>query len=131
VVVVPNSSIINNAFLNWDKNHKLTRFTVTVGVAYGSDVEKVRELLIQAARDNRYVVDRPSPFVRFVDFGDSALIFELLFWSTVLITIEDVKSDLRFSIDKAFRENGVHIPFPQRDLWIKQVPGEQKPPEHE
>lgn len=124
VVVVPNSSIINNPFLNWDKNNKLTRFTVTVGVAYGSDVEKVRELLIESARTNRYVMDRPSPSVRFVDFGDSALIFELLFWSTVLITIEDVKSDLRFSIDKAFRENGVHIPFPQRDLWLKQVPPE-------
>lgn len=131
VVVVPNSSIVNNAFLNWDKNHKLTRFTVTVGVAYGSDVEKVRDLLIQAARDNRYVVDRPSPFVRFVDFGDSSLVFELLFWSTVLITIEDVKSDLRFSIDKAFRLNDVRIPFPQRDLWIKQIPPNRDQPAQE
>ena len=131
VVVVPNASIVNNSFLNWDKNHKLTRFTVTVGVAYGSDVEKVRDLLIQAARDNRYVVDRPSPFVRFVDFGDSSLVFELLFWSTVLITIEDVKSDLRFSIDKAFRENDVRIPFPQRDLWIKQVPPNKDQPAQE
>ncbi|HKK87725.1 MAG TPA: mechanosensitive ion channel domain-containing protein [Saprospiraceae bacterium] len=131
VVVVPNASIVNNSFLNWDKNHKLTRFTVTVGVAYGSDVEKVRDLLIQAARENRYVVDRPSPFVRFVDFGDSSLVFELLFWSTVLITIEDVKSDLRFSIDKAFRENDVRIPFPQRDLWIKQVPPNKDQPAQE
>lgn len=122
VVVVPNSSIINNAFLNWDKNHKLTRFTVNVNVAYGSDVEKVRDLLILAAKENRYIVDRPAPFVRFVDFGESALVFEILFWSTVLITIEDVKSDLRFAIDKAFRENGVRIPFPQRDLWIKEIP---------
>lgn len=122
IIVVPNSNIIDSAFINWDKNQKLTRFRVQVGVAYGSDVDQVREVLIQVAKNNAYVIDRPAPFVRFIDFGESSLVFELLFWSQVLITIEDVKSDLRFDIYKSLAENNIKIPFPQRDLWIKEWP---------
>jgi small-conductance mechanosensitive channel len=62
---------------------------------------------------------KPLPIVRFVGFGDSSLDFQLLVWSRNFIVIEDIKSDLRFEIDRLFRENDVVIPFPQRDVWMK------------
>ncbi|MCB0594028.1 MAG: mechanosensitive ion channel, partial [Phaeodactylibacter sp.] len=61
----------------------------------------------------------PPPFVRFISFGDSSLDFQVHFWSHEFLRIEDVKSDIRFEIDQAFRQNGVTIPFPQRDVWMK------------
>src|SRR5690606_35257099 len=106
---------------------KLTRFKVTVGVAYGSDVQLVKKLLIDCANGNDHISPRPKPFVRFNDFSDSALLFELYFWSERVWTIENTRSDLRFSIDAAFREHGVTIPFPQRDLHFKgRFPGTEK-----
>ena len=75
--------------------------------------------MIKVAVENVYVLDTPPPIVRFINFGDSSLDFELHFWSRNFLVIEDIKSDLRFAIDQAFRENGVQIPFPQRDIWLK------------
>lgn len=125
VMMVPNSKMINSIVMNWDGDHKINRFSVTVGVAYGSDVKFVRDILLDVARKNNYVEQRPIPSVRFENFGDSSLNFELLFWSRISITIEDVQSDIRFEIHEAFMENDIKIPFPQRDLWIKSWP-EQK-----
>jgi small-conductance mechanosensitive channel len=90
-----------------------------VGVAYGSDTELVRTILDEVASAHPKVVRRPKPIVRFVNFGDSSLDFEVLFWSRELIQIEDVKSDLRLEIDRRFRESKVTIPFPQRDVWMR------------
>ena len=90
-----------------------------MGVAYGSDTELVKKLLLEAAGNVRNVLKFPAPFVRFVDFGNSSLDFELHFWTLQLITLEDINSDLRFEIDRLFRENSVTIPFPQRDLWLR------------
>lgn len=119
VVIVPNSRLIVQHFVNWSHNDNKARFYIKVGVAYGSDTELVKQLLLDIARSNAEVIRHPAPFVRFVDFGDSSLDFELHFWSHEFIRIEDVKSDMRFKIDQAFRENGVTIPFPQRDVWMK------------
>ncbi len=119
LLVVPNSKMVDNTFVNWNLEHDSNRFSIHVGVAYGSDVKKVKEILLDVARNNGYVDNRPTPLVRFIDFGDSALQFELLFWSRVLITIDDVKSDMRFAITEAFQKEGIDIPFPQRDLWIR------------
>ena len=91
LLVVPNSKMVDNTFVNWNLEHDSNRFSILVGVAYGSDVKKVKEILLDVARNNGYVESRPTPLVRFIDFGDSALQFELLFWSRVLITIDDVK----------------------------------------
>ena len=120
IMIIPNSRFITGNVVNWTHNHKLTRFTVVVGVAYGSDVEKVRDLLVQCANEHPEVVKTPEPFVFFSDFADSQLTFSLQFFSRSVFKIEFVKSDLRFAIDKAFRENGVTIPFPQRDIHVRQ-----------
>lgn len=119
VVIVPNSRLIVQHFVNWSHNDNKARFHISVGVAYGSDTELVKQLLLNVARSNAEVIRHPSPLVRFVNFGDSSLDFELHFWSSEFIRIEDVKSEMRFKIDQAFRENNITIPFPQRDIWLK------------
>jgi len=119
IVVVPNSRLIVQKFVNWSHNDNKARFYINVGVAYGSDTALVKKLLLNVARSNAFVLRHPPPFVRFVDFGNSSLDFELHFWSHEFIRIEDVKSDIRFEIDQAFRDNGVTIPFPQRDVWMR------------
>ena len=74
---------------------------------------------MEVAGEHPKVIKFPAPFVRFVNFGDSSLDFELHFWSQALVQIDNVKSDLRFEIDKKFRANSIEIPFPQMDLWVK------------
>jgi small-conductance mechanosensitive channel len=119
-IVIPNSKVVNEKVINWSTNTKITRFNVAVGVAYGSDIEKVRVLLIEAAQKNEMVANRPTPIVFFKAFGDSSLNFELHFWILDTWQTELVKSDLRFAIDKLFRENNIQIPFPQRDVHLIQ-----------
>ncbi|MCB0489927.1 MAG: mechanosensitive ion channel [Cyclobacteriaceae bacterium] len=123
VIIVPNHKFINDSIINWSHSASPTRFKVNVGVAYGSDVEKVSSILLECALGHVDVIKTDQPerkaFVRFVDFGDNALLFELFFWSSNVFPIENTKSDIRFAIDKRFREEGVVIPFPQRDLHIR------------
>jgi small-conductance mechanosensitive channel len=119
ILVLPNSKLTSNYVINWTQNGKTTRFALSVGVAYGSDTSKVKALLLEAAQEHKQVNKHPAPLIHFEDFGDSSLDFKLLFFSNELFRIERIKSDLRFSIDKKFREHKVTIPFPQRDLWIK------------
>ncbi len=116
-VVVPNSKFITENVINWSHNDDKVRFKLLIGVAYGSDTQKVKDLLLEAANNHKSVIKRPAPTIRFVDFADSSLNFELHFWSKQYIAIEDVKSDLRFAIDALFREHEIEIPFPQRDIW--------------
>ncbi len=118
-VVVPNSKLVVENVVNWSHGDNRARFHVNVGVAYGSDTDLVKKILLEAAEEHEMVLKYPRAFVRFLDFGNSSLDFQLHFWSTEFILIENVKSDLRFLIDKAFRENKVTIPFPQRDVWFK------------
>jgi small-conductance mechanosensitive channel len=119
ILIVPNSRFVTQAVTNWTHNERRTRFEVIVGVAYGSDVEKVRDVLIKCAKSHPQVSDKPSPSVQFTDFADSQLTFRLLFYSMSVFAVENVRSDVRFSIDKAFRENQITIPFPQRDLHVR------------
>ncbi|MEZ4986008.1 MAG: mechanosensitive ion channel [Saprospiraceae bacterium] len=122
-VIVPNSKLVADNVVNWSHFDAKARFRVAVGVAYGSDTALVKQILLDVAEAHPKVTKKPQPIVRFTDFGDSALAFELLFWSRELMMIENVKSDLRFDIDKRFREAGVAIPFPQRDVWFRNAPG--------
>ena len=124
VIFVPNSQLTNNRVSNWTNSNVLTRFHVSVGVAYGSDTTLVEKILLEVAMEDDAVNMKIKPFVRFLDFGDSSLDFEIHFWSKEVWRIEFVKSRMRFEIDKKFRENNVSIPFPQRDLHVKnsQVP---------
>jgi len=118
-VIVPNSKLVADQVINWSHFQNRVRYKVDIGVAYGSDTQLVKELLLQVADKHAKVMRRPGPFVRFADFGDSALNFELFFWSREMTAIDDVKSDMRFDIDRLFRENKIEIPFPQRDVWIR------------
>ena len=120
VLIIPNHLYLTNSLYNWTQNGSSTRETVDVGVAYGSDVELVKRLLIQAANSSKLVFKNPEPSVVFMNFGESSLDFRVAF------TIEDSfnsrfpKSEIRFAIDRLFRENNVSIPFPQRDVHVIQ-----------
>ncbi len=118
-MIIPNHKLVSEKLINWSNSDIVTRFKVEVSAAYGSDVELIKKLLLECAWKHNKVVTNPAPIVFFKEFGDSSLDFELAFWSNHLFPIEQVQSDLRFMIDQAFRENNVHIPFPQRDLHIK------------
>lgn len=119
VIIVPNSRFTGQHVINWSHNEDVTRFYVPVGVAYGSDVRMVERILLTAAKNHSQIVKTPAPFVRFNDFGDSSLDFQLYFWTANDFLVENIKSDLRFEIDDQFRTNNIVIPFPQRDLHLK------------
>lgn len=119
VMIVPNSKIVGNNIVNWSYNDNKARFFVEVGVAYGSDTQLVKQLLLDVAKGHNRLLKQPAPFVRLVEFADSALNFELHFYSSEFVTIDNIKSDLRFEIDRKFREHQIVIPFPQRDVWVK------------
>jgi len=118
VLIIPNHIFLTNSLYNWTQNGKITTEILEVGVAYGSDVEKVKQLLIEAAIEHPKILKGRKPDVLFMDFADSALLFRLMFNIGDSFTHLKVKSDLRFVIDKKFRENGISIPFPQRDVHM-------------
>ncbi|WP_296312412.1 mechanosensitive ion channel family protein [Winogradskyella sp. UBA3174] len=120
VLVIPNHLYLTNSLYNWTQNGSTTREFVTVGVAYGSDVQLVKKLLLQAARTNEDVISSPEPNVIFTEFGDSSLDFKLIFTIGDSFKAQFPKSDIRFEIDRLFRENNISIPFPQRDIHIIQ-----------
>jgi len=115
-IIVPNHRLINNNIINWSHIESRTRFSVNVGVAYGSDTVLVEKTLLECANGHPDIAETPKPFVRFVNFGDSALDFQLYFFTDKTFRVENIKSSLRFSIDAAFRKNSIRIPFPQRDV---------------
>jgi potassium-dependent mechanosensitive channel len=129
-VIVPNSDLISNQVTNWMLYDPRGRIRVPIGVAYGSDTEKVRELLLEIASTHPEVITdgtSPAPRVLFLQFGDSSLDFEVRCHIRNIDLRRIVMSDLNFAIDKAFREHGVEIPFPQRDVHIRDWPQEKKP----
>uniref|UniRef100_UPI003217764A mechanosensitive ion channel family protein n=1 Tax=uncultured Draconibacterium sp. TaxID=1573823 RepID=UPI003217764A len=118
IMVVPNSRFITENVINWSHINKYTRFSVKVGVAYGSDVKLVSKLLYECAKQHKLVETKPEPFVRFLDFGESSLDFQVFFWSHENFLAENIKSDIRYAINKAFIDNNIRIPFPQRDVYV-------------
>lgn len=122
VLIVPNVRLTSDNVINWSQNKKTTRFKIAIGVAYGSNTELVKNILIKCASQHKEVKKSPAPYVFFEDFGNSSLDFSIYFFSDNLFWIERTKSDIRFEIDKQFRENQVTVPFPQQDVWIKQIP---------
>ncbi len=123
VMVIPNSRLVNDAVINWNNTRQIARFDVEVGVAYGSDIELVRRLLLEAVKGQMYVADQPQPFVRLLNFGDSSLDFAVFFFSGYYLKIEEIKSSIRVKIAELFTEHNVTIPFPQRDVWFKSNEG--------
>jgi small-conductance mechanosensitive channel len=118
-IIIPNSRFIVEKIVNWSHDDERVRFTVDIGVAYGSDVEAVIVYLQEVLDENPKVLKDPGSFVRFSKFGDSSLDFELVFWSKETFVINTLKSDLRRAVYKKLNEKGLNIPFPQRDVHIK------------
>ncbi len=119
-LIIPNSEFINGRVTNWSFKDLRLRRNIDVGVAYGSDVECVRETLLEIARNHPGVHKYPKPDVLFLDFGDSALLFRLRVWTNVRGCVR-LETDLRFAIEKSFRERGIEIPFPQTDIHIRSI----------
>jgi potassium-dependent mechanosensitive channel len=119
-MIVPNTKFIDSPVTNWTYGDPRVRFRIPVGVAYGSDVNKVREVLIAAGQSNPHVLHDPAPSVFLKQFGENAIDFELVVWSSEMSHRPSrFKSDLNFAIEEKFREAGIEIPFPQRDLHIR------------
>ncbi|ROQ91156.1 mechanosensitive ion channel family protein [Desulfosoma caldarium] len=117
-MIIPNSEFISGRVVNWSFKDLRIRRNINVGVAYGSDVEQVRDTLLEIAANHSLVHKEPKPSVLFVDFGDSALIFRLRVWTTVPVCLQ-VETDLRFAIYRVFQERGIEIAFPQLDVHLK------------
>lgn len=126
-VIVPNSKLTSSNVINWSHTRRQSRFHIPIGVAYGSDEELVRKVLLQCAAEHDQVLSNPGPFVRLEEFGDSSVNFELYFWTAEVFRVENTKSDLRFAIVKKLRENSITIPFPQMDVYVKQIPRNPPP----
>ena len=118
-IIVPNSNFITDNVTNWSYRDSKVRIHVLVGVSYGSDVDLVEETLLRVGRAHQEVLLSPEPTVQFLEFGDSSLNFDLLVWVNDASRQYIIRSALNFAVVKAFREQGITIPFPQRDLHIQ------------
>lgn len=118
-IIIPNSLITTNKVINWSHQAKRTRFRISVGVAYGSDVDLVVKVLEKSVLEHSEITDKNSIEARFVEFNNSSLDFQVLFFSENVFRIERIKSDIRKIINSKFIENNIRIPFPQMDLHLK------------
>ena len=118
-IIIPNSLITTNKVINWSHQAMKTRFRIDVGVAYGSDVDLVIKILEESAFEHPDISDRELTEARLVNFGNSSLDFQVLFFSQNIFRINKVKSDIRRIIVQKFAKNNIPIPFPQMDLHLK------------
>jgi small-conductance mechanosensitive channel len=118
-IIVPNSRFLDSEVINWSHGNPISRLHLPLGVAYGSDPQHVRTVLIEAARSHPKVLASPDPSLLFKGFGDSSLDFELLVWTAEPDKQFLLKSDLYFLIYEVLNQNQIEIPFPQRDLHLR------------
>ena len=118
VLIIPNHKYLTSSLYNWTENGVNTRENVTVGVAYGSDLALVKKVLLEAASSHPKVLKNTKPIVLFTSFGDSALEFQLIFSLSNSFQAVFVQSEIRFEIDRLFREHQIKIPFPQREIYV-------------
>jgi small-conductance mechanosensitive channel len=119
-LLIPNSKLLENTVVNWTLVDQQVRTSVSIGVAYGSPVKKVAELILQATVEEPEVLNTPKPVVSFEDFGDNALVFESIFWINARVEggLRLVKSNIRFKLDTLLAEHNIVIAFPQRDVHV-------------
>jgi small-conductance mechanosensitive channel len=121
--LIPNENLITGEVINWSYSQNLVRLRVPVGVAYGADLEKARELMLAAAAENRRVLKDPRPACLLTGFGDNAVNLEARMWiNDPQNGIASVKSDLFWGIWQRFRDHGIEMPYPQRDVHLKSIP---------
>jgi small-conductance mechanosensitive channel len=118
--LIPNSNLISNIMVNYSLSSPMTRIDLPVGVSYRSDPQQVKKILLEVAEKESMVSNYKKPVVRFVEYGNSSLNFELLIWIDVRVTPRrNVRSALYFAIFEEFKKAGIEIPFPQRDIHIR------------
>jgi small-conductance mechanosensitive channel len=118
-IIVPNSKFITENVVNWSHNDRRVRFRIPVSVAYGTDADRVEQLLLQVAAESKDVLENPAPGVRLMAFNDSGLGFELRVWSTTLIHRRGLlTSAINTAIYRKFAEHGIEIPYPRRDVHL-------------
>ena len=117
-IIVPNGFLTKENIVNWSISDKITRFHISLGVAYGSDTKLVKEILYQCALKHPMVEKRRNITIELEDFGEHSLRFKVYFWAQQTWEIINIKSDIRLAIDQSFRKNNIKIPFPQRDLHL-------------
>jgi potassium-dependent mechanosensitive channel len=119
-MIVPNSHLVENSLINYTLSDDVLRTSVTVGVTYGSPVRTVEQLLKQALGESASILAEPPPRVLFADFGDNALVFDVMFWlrSRTILERRQIESDLRYRINDLFAQAGIVIAFPQRDVHL-------------
>ena len=120
-LIVPNKEFVTGRLVNWTLSDQILRVEIPVGIAYGSDTELARKLILEVANKNTRVLQDPEPVVFFTGFGDSSLDFELRVHSPDLESFLIIKDAMHTGIDNAFREHGIEIPFPQRDLHVRSI----------
>jgi len=118
-VILPNSELTSGKVVNWTHSQVSSRFKISVGVDYSTDVELLMKILKDAAASHPQILKQPEPFVRFEDYGDSALIFGVYFFSDEIFRVERIKSEIRVEIFKLLKDNDISIPFPQRVVHHK------------
>ena len=118
-IIIPNSIITTNKVINWSHQAKKTRFRINVGVAYGSDVDLVLKVLEESALEHPEIKDKYQIEARLIEFNNSSLDFQVLFFSENVFRIEKIKAEIRKIINQKFIENGITIPFPQMDIHMK------------
>jgi small-conductance mechanosensitive channel len=135
-MIVPNTKFIDSPVTNWTYGDPRVRFRIPVGVAYGSDLDKVRDTLLEVARQDSHVLHEPKPTVFLETFGESSINLELVVWSREMsYRPRRFRSDLNFAIARKLREAGIEIPSPQRDINFREgfvrveLTGPQKKPE--
>ncbi|MBN1987764.1 MAG: mechanosensitive ion channel [Bacteroidales bacterium] len=126
-VILPNSELTSNRVVNWTYNGISSRFRITLGVDYETDIDKLITLLEQIPLKHPKVLHNPKPFVRFEDYAESSLKFAVFFYSDEIFRVERIKSDIRIEIFRTLKKQGINIPFPQRVVRIK---SESNAPNH-
>lgn len=121
VIVVPNSDFITKQVTNESYSGEKIRYTVNVGISYGSDLEKVRQVLLDVANTHPHVLKTPPSIVLLQEFANSSINFSLMVWISELWFHQTILSDIRFDIAKKFKEQKITIPFPQMDLHVKEL----------
>lgn len=121
-LIVPNKNFITERFVNWTLTDQVTRVVIDIGVSYDSDIDEVSELLMQLAQSHPKVLKEPAPAVLFNGFGESALNFQLMVHARELGDRLDIRHELNSRIFRMFKEHGIEIPFPQRDVHVRSLP---------
>jgi len=121
-VVIPNGDLLNQHLVNWTLGNSKARFEINVGVAYGTNLEDVHQLVMDLMNSHNDILKYPPPFIVFKEFASSSIDMSIRFWVAEYSTGITVKSDLIVAIDKLFKEKNIVIPFPQQDVYVKSLP---------